>query len=108
MDFTENIRDIHIGTIIQEKLTEKSMTISEFAARINKERSTIYDILRRKSLDMELLIDVSKALAYDFIHNVYFKPQTSSTISISIKTEEALLKKINLLEEFFCFLKSKE
>ena len=108
MDFIENIRDIHIGTLIQEKLAEKAMTKTEFANRINRERSTVYDIFDRKSIDTELLIDVSKALGYDFIHKVYFKEQTAHTVLISIKTEEDALKNLDLLEEFICYMKNKK
>ena len=100
MDFIENIRDIHIGTIIRETLAKKSMTVTEFAAKINKERSTVYDIFERKSIDTELLIEISKALDYDFMRKVYYGEETSVSLSISIKTEEELLKKLNLLEEF--------
>jgi predicted transcriptional regulator len=108
MDFIENIRDIHIGTIIQGKLTEKSMTKTELADRINKERSTVYDIFDRKSIDIELLIDISKALDYDFLRNVYFKEQTVHTIHISIKTEEDVLKNIDLLKELICYVRNKK
>ena len=106
MDFIENIRDIHIGTIIQEKLTEKSMTITGLADKINRERTTVHDIFKRKSIDTELLIEISKALDYDFIRNVYFKTQTSLSPDGSGKTEESRLKILNLLEEFIRFVKS--
>lgn len=108
MDFVENIRDIHIGNIIEKKLAEKSMTKTEFANRISKVRVTVYDIFERKSIDTELLIEISKALDYDFIHNVYFKKQTIPTLFISIQTEEDLLKKVNLLEEIIRLVKSQE
>ena len=108
MNFIENIRDIHIGAIIQEKLTEKSMTVTGLANKISRERTTVHDIFKRKSIDTELLIEISKALDYDFIHNVYFKEKTSSSLLISIKTEEDLLKKMNLLEKIIRFVNSEE
>jgi len=107
MDFIENIHDIHIGEIIRAKLREKSMTVTEFARRINTERSNAHHILRRKSLDTEFLITISKALDYDFIRNVYYKKQTPPAIFDSIKTEEELFEKLDLLEEFIRFVKSK-
>jgi len=105
MDFTENIRNIHIGTIIQEKLTEKSITVTEFAAKINKERSTIYDIFERKSIDTELLIKISKAMDYDFIRKIYYEEETSPTLFIAVKTTEDEVKKIDLPEEFIRLMK---
>ena len=77
MDFIKNIQGIHIGQIIYEKFTEKSMTVTEFASKINRERTTVYDIFERKSIEIGLLIDISKALNYDFIRNVYYEKQTS-------------------------------
>jgi CRISPR-associated protein Csd2 len=93
MDFIENTKDIHIGSIIKRKLIEKSMTITEFASKINRERTTARDILKRKNVDTEFLIEISKVLEYDFIHNVYYVGQTTQTICILIKTEEDALKK---------------
>ena len=108
MDFIENVRGLHIGKIIEEKLKEKSMTVTELANRINRERTTVYDIFKRETLDIVLLIEISKALDYDFISNIYFKEKTLPTIFISIKTEEELLEKLTLLEEYLCFMKNKE
>ena len=108
MDFSEDIIDIHIGTIIQEKLTVKSMSKTEFAYRISKERTTVYDILTRKSIDTELLIKISKVLDYDFIRKVYYKEQTVHTILVSIKTEEDVVKNSGLLEELICCVKNKK
>ena len=84
------------------------MTITDFAVKINRERTTARDILKRKSIDIELLMKISKILDYDFITNVYYEKQTSQTLFISIKTEEEILKNLNLLEEFIHFMKSKK
>jgi len=108
MDFIENIQNIHIGRVIEEKLKEKSMTVTELADNINCVRTNVHDIFKRKSIDTELLIAISKALDYDFIRNIYYKEQTSSTIFISIKTKEDLLNKFNLLEEFIRLVKPQE
>ena len=108
MDFAENIRNIHIGTMIQKKLTEKSMTITEFAAKINKERTTVYDIFERKSIDTELLIEISKALSYDFIRQIYYEEETSPTLFIAVKTTEDEVEKLDLPEIFIRLVKTKK
>jgi predicted transcriptional regulator len=105
MDFIENLRNVHIGTIIREKLKEKSMSVTEFATKINRERSTIYDIFERKSIDIELLVIISKTLDYDFIRSIYYDEETSSTIFIAVKTKEEEITKLNLPEGFFLFYK---
>jgi len=105
MDFADNIRDIHIGTIIKKKLMETSMTMTEFAAGINKSRSNVNDIFKRKSIDIELLIRISKALNYDFIRAVYYEEETSPTLFIAVKTNEAEIKNLNLPKEFIPLVK---
>lgn len=97
------LKNIHIGSIIRKVLSEKSITISEFARRINRERSTVYDIFERKSIDVEFLIKISDALDYDFIHEVYF-PQniktTSPKILIAIEIDKSDMGKLDLPEKF--------
>jgi len=100
MELKDNILDIHIGKIIREKLSEKSMTVIELAARIHRANPTVHNIFERKSIDTDLLIAISKALDYDFIHQVYYTEETAPVLSISIKTEKELLQKLKLFEEF--------
>ena len=105
MDFVKNIHDIDIGKLIKEKFDEAGMTKEEFADKINKERSTVYDIFSRSSIDIVLLINISKVLNYDFIRNVYYGEQISPIIYIAVKTSEDEIKKIDLPKEFIRFIK---
>jgi len=107
----DSIHNIHIGSIIRKILTEKSMTIAEFACKIHRERTTVYDIFERKSIDVDLLIKISKVLNYDFIHEVYFpqnKPTTSSKIFVTIEIEDCETEKLNLREELLRLIKKNE
>jgi predicted transcriptional regulator len=81
-----DLSNIHIGNIIKEKLVEKSMTVTDFAHSIDRERTTVYDIFERKSIDIELLIKISQVLDYDFVHNVYF-PDISPKTQIIIEAD---------------------
>jgi hypothetical protein len=58
--------EIHIGSIILAKLTERGMSKTEFAKRVNTTRENVYGIFKRKSLDTELLSKIGTALDYDF------------------------------------------
>jgi hypothetical protein len=80
---------VHIGRIIEQKV-RKSMSISEFAAHLNCERSVIYAIFKRKSVDLERLIQISSILDFDFIH-AYYLPK-KSPVTIEIKLGEDALK----------------
>lgn len=59
-----------IGELIKRQIEEQHVCISDFAKRINCTRSNVYDILKRESIDFKLLIDISKALNYDFINEI--------------------------------------
>lgn len=63
--------DIHIGELIKNKFDASGMTISSFAEAIHKTRTTIYDIFKRKSIDMELLMLISDVLKHDFIEEIH-------------------------------------
>jgi transcriptional regulator with XRE-family HTH domain len=109
-----NLQNIHIGSIIKEVLTKKSMTVTEFGNKINRERTTVYDIFSRKSIDIDLLIQISNVLDYDFIHEVYF-PQNNATphtaphkILIAIEVDVNEVKKLELPKEIYCLVKTDE
>ena len=67
--------NVFIGKIIEQKIRERKMSISEFANRINRSRTTVYDIFQRKSIDIDLLLTISKALEFDFLGEIYVKKQ---------------------------------
>jgi len=88
------LKDIHIGKAIKKKMAEKSITVAELARRIDRERTTVYDIFGRKSVDTELLIKMSDALEYDF-HQVYF-PDRSQKVLIVIEVDRNEIDKLDL------------
>lgn len=57
---------IHIGNLIKEELEKQERTISWFARKLYCDRSNVYDIFRRKSIDTELLLRISVVLNRDF------------------------------------------
>ena len=108
MEFIDKIKikDIHIGSIIEEKFEKSKLSKTKFASMIGRTRTDVNDIFTRKTIDTELLIAISIALNYDFILNVYYEGQTSSpTIYIALKITENEIKGIDLPEEFTHFIK---
>ena len=57
---------IHIGHIIRNKLKESQITVVEFSAKLNCNRTNVYNIFNRPSIDTDLLLRISKILQYDF------------------------------------------
>jgi transcriptional regulator with XRE-family HTH domain len=104
------MKDIHIGSIIKQKFTESSMTIKEFSNKINCDRTTVYDIFKRKSIDVEKLIKISQVLNYNFIEEIYFKRNSITisippTIFIAVEIDKHLLKNLNLPNNFIQLIK---
>jgi len=75
------------------------MTITEFANKINRERTTVYDIFERKSIDIELLIQISQVLDYDFIREFYLPHSLPRKILVSFEIDEGKFR------EFFRIVK---
>lgn len=67
-----NIATIHIGEEIKKVFDKRGLTKEKFAEMINCHRTNVYDIFSRKTIDIELLIRISNALDYDFIHKFYY------------------------------------
>ncbi|MFA5301693.1 MAG: helix-turn-helix transcriptional regulator [Bacteroidales bacterium] len=63
--------EIFIGKIIEKKVKESNLTVSQFASLISRSRTTIYDIFNRKSIDIDLLLTISEVLDYDFLTEIY-------------------------------------
>ncbi len=82
--------DIHIGKIILEKITEMSVNRSELARRINKTRQNIDSIVKRKSIDTNLLITISKVLSYDFL-SIYIIEKSNPLEERILSMEEKIL-----------------
>lgn len=105
------MKNIHIGSIIKQKVIESTMTIKEFADKINCDRTTVYDIFKRKSLDVERMIKISQVLNYDFINEIYLKKPSkipvinTTTTFIAIAVDKDILKKADLPDDFIRLIK---
>jgi len=107
--FMKNMH-IHIGPIIKQKVKESSLTVKEFADRINCERTTVYNIFKQKSIDIEKLMKISEALNYDFITEVYLKQNgkitlPAKTIFIAVEVDSDSLKQLTLPDDFIQLIK---
>ena len=111
MSKDKNEKYVHIGSMIKQKFIEKSMTIKEFSGKINCDRTTVYDIFKRKSIDTEKLIKISQVLNFDFINEVYLKQDTvetdkpPQTIFIAVEIDKTNLQKIELPDNFIKLVK---
>lgn len=56
----------HIGQIIEKELHRQKRSVTWFARRLYCDRTNVYNIFRRQSLDTELLLRISIILEYNF------------------------------------------
>jgi plasmid maintenance system antidote protein VapI len=61
---------IHLGNMIKRELKAQGRSVSWLARTINMERSSIYKIFDRDSLDVGLLIRISIVMDHDFFLDV--------------------------------------
>lgn len=57
---------LHIGKIIEKELREQGRTVTWFARSLYCDRTNVYKIFQRESVDSEMLYRISKILSHDF------------------------------------------
>ena len=61
--------DIHIGRMIQAELKAQGRSVTWFSGAIHRERSDVYKMFKRPSIDTDMLVRISKLLRHDFFRN---------------------------------------
>jgi transcriptional regulator with XRE-family HTH domain len=61
------MNNIHIGSIIREKLKERGMRVIDFANALHFSRSSAYSLFERRNIDLELLVSISKIIDCDLL-----------------------------------------
>jgi hypothetical protein len=57
---------VHIGSIIKKIFDERGESVSWFAKQLYCDRTNIYSIFKRESIDTALLVKISIILNHDF------------------------------------------
>ena len=89
-----NLKNIHIGQMIDTRVAESGIEISRICNFLNCSEEEIQKMYQTKSLDTEILLKWSKLLEYDFFrvysqHLILYAPPSS-------KEEESKKKKTSL------------
>ena len=61
--------EVHIGAIVKEVFDNSGLTVTELARKLHYERSNIYAIFNRKTIDVELLASLSVILNHNFLED---------------------------------------
>ncbi|MDR1347039.1 MAG: helix-turn-helix transcriptional regulator [Prevotellaceae bacterium] len=76
--------EIHIGNLILGKLKENGQTVSWLAQKVYCDRSNLYRIFKRTSIDTDLLMRISNALHYNFFDlfsSCYQSKENNNTVA---------------------------
>ncbi len=97
-------QDLHIGHLIKSVFDESGMTVSEFARQIHLERTTVYSLFERPSIDSVQLAKISLVLKHNFLSDVEehygLIPKASSfTIHLANLSPEIFLQLADLLNK---------
>ncbi len=57
---------VHIGRLIEEELHRQERSVTWFAKKLYCDRTNVYSIFKRESIDTALLFRISLVLRHDF------------------------------------------
>ena len=79
------MRDIHLGMLVKQKMKERNISINEFADAIHCDRTNVYSIFKRKSMDIQLIVRISNALNYDFLQYYHQGVKTKNNDNLRLE-----------------------
>ena len=65
------IKDVHIGQMIQDELNRQGRTVNWLAKGVYCEKSNVYKMFKRKSIDMVQLMKICEVLNHNFLKDCY-------------------------------------
>lgn len=107
---------IHIGQLVKAIFDKSGMSVAEFARQLNCERTNVYTIFRRRTIDVELLVRISYILNYNFLDDIMqltglrakYSPSLNLNISFDNRTADETETVMKRLENFVASLADSE
>ena len=65
------MKEVHVGKLIHEELLRQGRTVNWFAKEIYCEKSNVYKMFNRKSIDLHQLMKISEVLDHNFLSDCY-------------------------------------
>ena len=76
--------EVHIGKLVKAVFDGSGLTVAELARRLHCERTNVYTIFRRRSIDVELLARLSNILDHNFLDDAMQLYGLSPTPSVNL------------------------
>lgn len=87
-----------IGQIIKERVKAQNVNVTEFAKNIGMERTNVYDIYERETIDTGLLKKIGQELHYDFFQDL-LEPETVKEIVLRHSMTNRVFVELELTDE---------
>ena len=103
-----NTDNVHIGQLVKSVFDESGMTVSELARQLRCERTNVYTIFKRRTIDVELLAMLSIILNHNFLDDAMrlygltatFSPELNICIGFEDFSVEKIERLAKMLDEF--------
>ncbi|MBR0176379.1 MAG: hypothetical protein IJQ11_03020 [Bacteroidales bacterium] len=103
-----NTDNVHIGQLVKSVFDESGMTVSELSRQLRCERTNVYTIFKRRTIDVELLAMLSEILNHNFLDDAMrlygltstFSPKLNLCISLDDFTAEKIERLAEVIAEF--------
>lgn len=79
--------EIHIGHLVKSVFDDSGLTVAELARQLYCERTNVYAIFRRKSIDVEMLARLSKILNHNFLDDAMRLYGLTATLSPTLSLQ---------------------
>ncbi|MCL2131701.1 MAG: hypothetical protein FWH36_04505 [Lentimicrobiaceae bacterium] len=66
----DELEEFSIGKRIEEVFRQRDISVTEFAKCLDCKPQNLYNLFRRKTIDIVLLCEISKVLKHDFIGEI--------------------------------------
>ncbi|MCT2409460.1 transposase [Chryseobacterium antibioticum] len=91
-----NFKEIHIGQLIEKRVSEKEIEVTRIGKFLNCTESEITEMYKSKDLSTEILLRWSKLLEYDFFriysqHLLLYAPSNNSLNQNGVKGKKPSL-----------------
>lgn len=95
---------LHIGHMVKSVFDKSGLSVAEFARRIHCERTNVYKIFNRHTIDVEMLVAISEALEHNFLEDVmkYYglSARYSTNLSFNITLDDLTEENVDSISIF--------
>lgn len=98
-----NNGNLHIGQLIKSVFDASGLSVAELARGINCERTNVYKIFNRSTIDVELLVRISEVMGHNFLADVMkhygFETRAVTCLSFNVTLADLTEENIAALSE---------